>query len=351
MTPPLQLIFFIKRGRGPFLFALDTPLNLIFNDAVELLKINNLRTSFFTEAGEVKAVDGVSFSINKGETLCLVGESGSGKSVTALSIMRLIPRPGRIISGEVIYQGRDLLKFSAGEMREIRGKEISMVFQEPMTSLNPVFTIGNQIMEAVSLHQGLGKRDALNKAVEMLDLVGIADSERRVRDYPNQLSGGMRQRVMIAMALSCNPDLLIADEPTTALDVTIQAQILDLIKGLRERLGMSVLLITHDLGIVAETADTVAVMYAGEVVEFSGVKELFKKPSHPYSIGLLKSTPRLGTKTRERLVPIEGTVPSLIGLPEDCRFRDRCFKAEGCREGHPGLTEVEEGHFVRCFKT
>lgn len=318
---------------------------------MQLLNINNLRTSFFTEAGEVKAVDGVSFSINKGKTLCLVGESGSGKSMTALSIMRLIPRPGKIIDGEITYLGRDLLTLDEREMRTIRGKEISMVFQEPMTSLNPVFTIGNQIIEALALHQGLGKKEAHNKAVELLALVGIADAERRVSDYPNRLSGGMRQRVMIAMALSCNPGLLIADEPTTALDVTIQAQILDLIKGLRERLGMSVLLITHDLGIVAETADTVAVMYAGEIVEFTGVKELFKRPSHPYSIGLLKSTPRLGTKTRDRLVPIEGTVPSLIGLPDDCRFRDRCFKAEGCREGHPGLIEIEEGHFVRCYRS
>ena len=318
---------------------------------MELLKVNNLRTSFFTEAGEVKAVDGVSFSINKGETLCLVGESGSGKSMTALSIMRLIPRPGKIIGGEVIYQGQDLLKLADKEMRRIRGKEISMVFQEPMTSLNPVFTIGDQIMEAITLHQGLGKRDALDKAVEMLKLVGISDPERRVRDYPSQLSGGMRQRVMIGMALSCNPGLLIADEPTTALDVTIQAQILDLIKGLRERLGMSVLLITHDLGIVAETADMVAVMYAGEIVEFTDVKTLFRNPSHPYTIGLLNSTPKIGEKARERLIPIPGTVPSLIGLTEECRFRDRCYAAEGCPEGAPELVEVEEGHFVRCFKT
>lgn len=317
---------------------------------MELLNVNNLRTSFFTEAGEVKAVDGVSFSINKGETLCLVGESGSGKSMTALSIMRLIPRPGKIIGGEVFYEGKDLLKLADKEMRRIRGKEISMVFQEPMTSLNPVFTIGDQIMEAITLHQGLGKRDALDKAVEMLKLVGISDPERRVRDYPSQLSGGMRQRVMIAMALSCNPGLLIADEPTTALDVTIQAQILDLIKGLRERFGMSVLLITHDLGIVAETADMVAVMYAGEIVEFTDVKTLFRNPSHPYTIGLLNSTPKIGAKARERLIPIPGTVPSLIGLTEECRFKDRCYAAEGCPEGEPELVEVEEGHFVRCFK-
>lgn len=317
---------------------------------MELLKVNNLRTSFFTEAGEVKAVDGVSFSIEKGETFCLVGESGSGKSMTALSILRLIPRPGKIISGEVIYERNDLLKLSEPEMRKVRGKEISMVFQEPMTSLNPVFTIGDQIIEAITLHQGLGKRDALDKAVEMLKLVGIPDPERRVRDYPNQLSGGMRQRVMIAMALSCNPGLLIADEPTTALDVTIQAQILDLIKGLRERLGMSVLLITHDLGIVAETADKMAVMYAGEIVEFADVKTIFKKPSHPYTVGLLNSTPKIGA-TREKLIPIPGAVPSLIGLSEECRFRERCSKEEGCSEGHPELIEVEEGHFVRCYKS
>jgi peptide/nickel transport system ATP-binding protein len=314
------------------------------------LNVNNLRTSFFTAAGEVKAVDGVSFSIGKGETLCLVGESGSGKSMTALSIMRLVPRPGRIIGGEVIYEGRDILKLPESAMRKVRGREISMVFQEPMTSLNPVFTVGGQIVEAVTLHQGLGKRDALNKAVEMLRLVGIPDPERRARDYPGQLSGGMRQRVMIAMALSCNPGLLIADEPTTALDVTIQAQILDLIKDLRERLGMAVLLITHDLGIVAETADRVAVMYAGEIVEYADVRDIFKKPSHPYTVGLLNSTPRVGAKVKERLIPIPGTVPSLIGLPEGCRFKDRCYAAEGCPEGHPELVEVEEGHFVRCYK-
>lgn len=318
---------------------------------MELLKINNLRTSFFTEAGEVKAVDGVSFSIKKGETLCLVGESGSGKSMTALSIMRLVPRPGRIIGGEVNYQGRALLKLSEREMRDIRGKEISMVFQEPMTSLNPVFTIGDQIMEAITLHQGLKKKEALDKAVEMLKLVGIPDPERRVRDYPNQLSGGMRQRVMIAMALSCNPGLLIADEPTTALDVTIQAQILELIRDLRERLGMSVLLITHDLGIVAETADKVAIMYAGEVVEYADVKTVFRSPSHPYTIGLLNSTPKIGARAKERLIPIPGTVPSLIGLGEECRFKERCPVAEGCPEGHPELVEVKEGHFVRCFKS
>lgn len=317
---------------------------------MELLNVNNLKTSFFTEAGEVKAVDGVSFSIEKGETLCLVGESGSGKSMTALSIMRLVPKPGKIIGGEAVYQGKDILMLAEKEMRDIRGKEISMVFQEPTTSLNPVFTIGNQIMEAITLHQGLKKKEALDKAVEMLRLVGIPDPERRVKDYPNQLSGGMRQRVMIAMALSCNPGLLIADEPTTALDVTIQAQILDLIKGLRERLGMAVLLITHDLGIVAETADKVAVMYAGEIVEFADVKKLFKNPSHPYTIGLLNSTPKIGAKARERLIPIPGSVPSLIGLGEECRFKERCAVAEGCPGGHPELIEVEEEHFIRCYK-
>jgi len=318
---------------------------------MELLKITELKTSFFTEAGEVKAVDGVSFTIEKGETLCLVGESGSGKSMTALSIMRLVPRPGKIIAGEIMYQRKNLLTLTEREMRDIRGKEISMVFQEPMTSLNPVFTIGDQIMEAITLHQGLGKKDALAKTIDMLRLVGIPDSDRRVKDYPNQLSGGMRQRVMIAMALSCHPGLLIADEPTTALDVTIQAQILDLIGDLRKKLGMSVLLITHDLGIVAETADHVAVMYAGEIVESADVKTLFKNPSHPYTTGLLNSTPKLGTKAKERLVPIPGSVPSLIGLKEECRFKERCGSADGCPEGHPELIEVEEGHFVRCYKS
>ncbi|MBI4527924.1 MAG: ABC transporter ATP-binding protein [Deltaproteobacteria bacterium] len=317
----------------------------------ELIQVKDLRTSFFSSEGEVQAVCGVSFRIEEGKTLGLVGESGCGKSVTALSIMRLIPSPpGRIVGGEILYRGQNLLKLNGTAMRKIRGNEISMIFQEPMTSLNPVFTIGNQIGEAIRLHQGLGKRETKEKTIEMLRLVRIADPERRINDYPHQLSGGMRQRVMIAMALSCNPSLLIADEPTTALDVTIQAQILDLMRELQQRLGMSLLLITHDLGVVAEQADEVAIMYAGKIVERASAKEIFAHPLHPYTLGLLNSLPAIGGQKKKRLEAIPGVVPSPWELPTGCRFRDRCPKAAGvCAESEPELVEKRKDHWVACY--
>lgn len=316
-----------------------------------LIQVKDLRASFFTQNGEVRAVDGVSFAIDEGKTLGLVGESGCGKSVTALSIMRLIPSPpGKIVGGEILFRGQDLLKLNGAAMRKIRGNEISMIFQEPMTSLNPVFTIGNQIGEAIRLHQGLGKKETKEKTVEMLRLVKIADPERRINDYPHQLSGGMRQRVMIAMALSCNPSLLIADEPTTALDVTIQAQILDLMSELKDKLGMSLLLITHDLGVVAEQADEVAIMYAGKIVERADAREMFKRPQHPYTVGLLNSLPGVGGLKRKRLVAIPGVVPSPLELPGGCRFRDRCPKAAGiCAEAEPELAEKVKDHWAACY--
>ncbi|MEK6600787.1 MAG: ABC transporter ATP-binding protein [Candidatus Binatota bacterium] len=317
----------------------------------ELIRIRNLQSSFFTPDGEVRAVDGVSFEIEEGKTLGLVGESGCGKSVTALSILRLVPSPpGRVVGGEIFYRGRDLLKLKGEAMRKIRGNEISMIFQEPMTSLNPVFTIGNQIGEAIRLHQGLGKKETREKTIEMLQLVKIADPGSRIDDYPHQLSGGMRQRVMIAMALSCNPSLLIADEPTTALDVTIQAQILELMKELQEKLGMSLLLITHDLGVVAEQADEVAIMYAGKVVERAKAKAIFDRPLHPYTVGLLNSLPGVAGNKKKRLIAIPGMVPSPLELPSGCRFRDRCPKAAGiCAEGEPELVEKERDHWVSCY--
>jgi oligopeptide/dipeptide ABC transporter ATP-binding protein len=317
----------------------------------DLIEVKNLRTSFFTPEGEVRAVDGVSLEIGEGKTLGLVGESGCGKSVTSLSIMRLVPSPpGRIVGGEILYRGRDLLKLSNEEMRKMRGNEISMIFQEPMTSLNPVFTVGNQIGEAIRLHQGLGKRETRAKTIEMLRLVKIADAEARVDAYPHQLSGGMRQRVMIAMALSCNPSLLIADEPTTALDVTIQAQILELMKELQQRMGMALLLITHDLGVVAERADEVAIMYAGKIVERASAQAIFARPFHPYTVGLLNSLPGTGAKKKKRLDAIPGVVPSPLHLPNGCRFRDRCPKAQTiCAETEPPLVEKEPGHFVACY--
>jgi oligopeptide/dipeptide ABC transporter ATP-binding protein len=317
----------------------------------DLIQVKNLRTSFFTPEGEVRAIDGVSFAIGEGKTLGLVGESGCGKSVTSLSIMRLIPvPPGRIVGGEILYRGRDLLKLNNEEMRKIRGNEISMIFQEPMTSLNPVFTVGNQIGEAIRLHQGLGKRETRAKTIDMLRLVKIADPDSRVDAYPHQLSGGMRQRVMIAMALSCNPSLLIADEPTTALDVTIQAQILELIKELQQRLGMALLLITHDLGVVAERADEVAIMYAGKIVERARAQAIFARPFHPYTVGLLNSLPGTGAKKKKRLDAIPGVVPSPLNLPSGCRFRDRCPKAQAvCAETEPQLLEKEPGHWVACY--
>ena len=316
----------------------------------ELIHVKDLRTSFFTPEGEVRAIDGVSFAIDEGKTLGLVGESGCGKSVTSLSIMRLIASPpGKIVGGEIFYRGRDLLRLNNEEMRKIRGNEISMICQEPMTSLNPVFTVGNQIGEAIKLHQGLGKKATRAKTIEMLRLVKIADPESRVDAYPHQLSGGMRQRIMIAMALSCNPSLLIADEPTTALDVTIQAQILELMKELQAKIGMALLLITHDLGVVAEQADDVAIMYAGKIVEKTSAPAIFARPLHPYTIGLLLSLPGTGGAKKKRLDAIPGMVPSPLNLPSGCRFRDRCPKAAGiCAEGEPELLEKEAGHWVAC---
>jgi oligopeptide/dipeptide ABC transporter ATP-binding protein len=317
----------------------------------DLIQVKNLRTSFFTPEGEVRAIDGVSFEIAEGKTLGLVGESGCGKSVTSLSIMRLIPSPpGKIVGGEIIYRGRDLLKLGNEEMRKIRGNEISMIFQEPMTSLNPVFTVGNQIGEAIRLHQGLGKKETRQKTIEMLRLVKIADPESRVDAYPHQLSGGMRQRVMIAMALSCNPSLLIADEPTTALDVTIQAQILELMKELQQKIGMALLLITHDLGVVAEQADGVAIMYAGKIVERASTRAIFARPLHPYTVGLLNSLPGARGKKKKRLAAIPGVVPNPLHLPGGCRFRDRCPKAQPlCADAEPPLVEKESGHWVACY--
>ena len=318
-----------------------------------LLEIKGLKTHFFTEEGVVRAVDGIDLYIDKGETLGVVGESGCGKTVTALSIMKLIPMPpGKIVEGQMLYEGRDLVTLPPAQMRKVRGKEISMVFQEPMTSLNPVFTIGEQIAEAVRLHEGLGRRAAMDKTVEMLKIVHIPNPERRVKEYPHQLSGGMRQRVMIAMALSCNPKLLIADEPTTALDVTIQAQILELLNELKAKLGMAVLLITHDMGVIAETAQRVMVMYAGKVVEEAPVKDLFKEPLHPYTQGLLRSIPRIDTAAthKQRLEAIPGVVPSLLNLPQGCRFAPRCqFVKPMYTEKEPPLKEVKRGHKVACW--
>lgn len=315
-----------------------------------LLEVKNLKTYFFTDEGVVKAVDDVSFSLRRGESLGIVGESGSGKSVTALSIMRLIQDPpGKILGGEILFKGEDLLKKKEEEMRDVRGNKISMIFQDPMTSLNPVFTIGDQIMEAIILHQKLDKTSARRKAIEMLELVRIPEAEKRIDEYPHQFSGGMRQRVMIAMALSCNPEILIADEPTTALDVTIQAQIIELIKQLQKELGMSLILITHDMGVVAETCHNVVVMYAGKVVEYADVKTIFKNPAHPYTIGLLESVPRLDLR-KERLKAIEGQPPDLVALPNYCYYAERCpYRTEVCLKQIPELVEVEPGHYSRCI--
>jgi peptide/nickel transport system ATP-binding protein len=322
--------------------------------ADRLLDVKNLKTYFFTDEGVVRAVDGVDLYIEKGETLGVVGESGCGKSVTALSIMKLIPQPpGRIVEGEINYNGTNLVTLAPNKMRKIRGKEISMVFQEPMTSLNPVFTCGEQIAEALRLHEGLGRREAMDKTVDMLKLVHIPNAERRVKEYPHQLSGGMRQRIMIAMALSCNPKLLIADEPTTALDVTIQAQILELLNELKAKLRMAVMLITHDMGVIAETAQRVVVMYAAKVAEEAPVADLFKEPLHPYTQGLLRSIPRidLAATERRRLETIPGTVPTLRGeIAPGCRFAPRCpFVKSVCTEKDPVLKEVKPGHKVSCW--
>ena len=319
-----------------------------------LLSIKDLRTYFFTPEGVVRAVDGVDFDIPKGKTLGVLGESGCGKSVTALSIMRLVADPpGKIMSGSIEFGGRDLVQVSMSEMRKIRGNDISMIFQEPMTSLNPVYTVGDQIAETFVTHQGMTVKEAMDRSAEMLGMVGIPAPEKRVHEYPHQLSGGMRQRAMIAMALACRPQLLIADEPTTALDVTIQAQILKLILELQEELGMAVMMITHDLGVIAEVSDAVVVMYAGEVVEYSPIDTLFTDPQHPYTIGLMESIPKLGRKFttgKQNLKEITGMVPNLIRLPPGCLFEPRCSRAmQRCREERPRLVKLSEGHGVRCW--
>ena len=319
-----------------------------------LLEVKGLETYFFTDEGTVRAVDGIDLRIDKGETLGVVGESGCGKTVTALSVMRLVPQPpGRIVAGEIRYNGQDLLRLPPAQMRKVRGKEIAMIFQEPMTSLNPVFTCGEQIAEALRLHEGLGRRDAMDKTVELLKLVHISNPERRAREYPHQLSGGMRQRVMIAMALSCNPKLLIADEPTTALDVTIQAQILDLLNELKARFRMAVMLITHDMGVIAEIAQRVMVMYAARIAEEASALDLFKEPLHPYTQGLLRSIPRidLAATQKPRLETISGVVPTLKGdIPPGCRFAPRCPHVKSvCTEKDPVLKEVKPGHKVACW--
>jgi oligopeptide/dipeptide ABC transporter ATP-binding protein len=319
-----------------------------------VLEIKNLKTYFFTYEGVAKAVDGVTYRLAKGEPLGVVGESGCGKSVTALSILRLIPvPPGKVVDGEILFKGQSLLNLPEDEMRKIRGNRISMIFQEPMTSLNPVFTVGNQIQETFKLHQGLSKKDSLEKTVEMLKFVNIPTPEKCVERYPHELSGGMRQRVMIAMALACRPEILIADEPTTALDVTIQAQILDLMTKLKEELGMAIILITHNLGVIAEMVERVLVMYAGKIVEEAKTKRLFENPRHPYTMGLLKSIPRLGDKFRFgkiRLNEIPGVVPSLYDLPPGCKFSTRCPSVmEICREKEPELVEIGEGHYCSCW--
>ena len=318
-----------------------------------LLEVKNLKTGFKTDDGEFLAVDDVSFKLEKGKTLGIVGESGCGKSVTSLSIMRLIPNPpGRVVGGEILFNGKNLLNYSEEEMRKIRGNDIAMIFQEPMTSLNPVFTIGNQISEAIELHQkGLSKQQIREKTIEMLRLVNIPEPEKRVDEYPHQLSGGMRQRVMIAMALSCNPQLLIADEPTTALDVTIQAQILDLVRRLQREFNASMILITHDLGVVAETCDEVAVMYAGKIIEYGTVEDIFYRPKHQYTKGLLDSIPHFETgHRRERLETIKGLVPSMFDLPKGCRFSSRCKAVQDdCKIKQPDLLPFGGKHVAACI--
>jgi oligopeptide/dipeptide ABC transporter ATP-binding protein len=318
-----------------------------------LLEVKGLKTYFYTEDGVVRAVDGVDFEVYPGEVLGLVGESGCGKSVTSLSIMRLISKPGRVDAGEILLDGENLLDFSEEEMIKVRGNRISMIFQQPQTALNPVFKVGDQLAEVLSVHQDMGKDAGWNRAIALLKMVGVPDPERRVEAYPHELSGGMAQRVMIAMALACVPELLIADEPTTALDVTIQAQILDLMRDIRKEMGTSVILITHDLGVVAEMAERVAVMYAGEIVEQTDVNSLFDQPLHPYTLGLIGSIPVLG-EIKERLDVIPGSVPNLVNLPPGCRFAPRCqarskYGLSICAEVKPELEEVKPGHHVRCW--
>ncbi|MBF8267361.1 MAG: transporter ATP-binding protein [Dehalococcoidia bacterium] len=316
----------------------------------KLLDVKDLATYFFTPEGVVKAVDGITYDLNEGETLGLVGESGCGKSVSALSVMRLIAKPGKIAAGEVIFNGQNLLELSDDEMRHVRGKDIAMIFQEPMTSLNPVLTIGTQLIEPLMLHLHMDKQAALNRAAELLEMVGIPEAKPRLADYPHQYSGGMRQRVMIAMGLSCNPKILIADEPTTALDVTIQAQILELIQRLNKELGTSVLIITHNLGVVARYADRVNVMYAGKIIERGSSRDIYKHPRHPYTLGLLASVPRLDESVKEKLIPIEGFPPDLIELPKGCSFMARCrYAIDRCATEIPPLMAVSEGHTSACW--
>jgi oligopeptide/dipeptide ABC transporter ATP-binding protein len=323
------------------------------NGQAPLLEIRGLKTYFYTEDGVVKAVDGVDLAIQRGETLGLVGESGSGKSVSMFSVLRLIGAPGRIVDGEVVFDGQDLLKLSDADMQQLRGNRISMIFQQPLTSLNPVFRVGDQIAEVFEIHEGLSKDEARKRAVEMLRMVGIPDPARRAQAFPHEISGGQAQRIMIAMALATKPELLIADEPTTALDVTIQAQILDLMRALKQNANTTIIFITHDLGVVAEMADNVAVMYAGQVVEYTDVMRTFKAPKHPYTQGLLASIPVLGA-ARDRLEVIPGTVPNLVGMPPGCHFASRCTaRVEHglaiCAEIDPVLLPVDEGHIVRCW--
>ncbi len=318
---------------------------------MSLLSVRNLRITFATDRGEAAAVDGISFSVEAGQTLGLVGESGCGKTVTALSILRLLPPAGRIAGGEIEFQGMNLLALAERDMRRVRGKEIAMIFQEPMSSLNPVFTVGNQIAEAIRVHEGASRQEARRKTIELLDLVEIPDATRRVDEYPHQLSGGMRQRVMIAMALSCRPRLLIADEPTTALDVTIQAQILDLLSELQSRLGMALLLVTHDLGVIAQRASQAAVMYAGRIVETAAVDTIFARPLHPYTRGLLRSIPGTGQTRTRRLETIPGVVPGPFDLPSGCRFRDRCPSSiDRCAEVDPPVDEITSDHGAACIR-
>ena len=316
---------------------------------MSLLEVKDLKTYFYTDAGVAKSVDGVTFSVERGKVLGIVGESGCGKSVTSLSIMRLVdPTTGRYEGGSILFDGQDILKLPEKEMQKLRGNKISMIFQEPMTSLNPVFTIGYQIEESLMLHKGMDKKAARARAIELLEMVGIPEAAKRVDEYPHQLPGGMRQRVMIAMALAGDPELLIADEPTTALDVTIQAQILDLLKELQEKLHMSIIFITHDLGVIAEMADEVAVMYAGEIVEKAKTRELFDDPKHPYTVGLMDSIPDINQEV-ERLTTLEGLVPSLYDMPKGCHFAPRCkYACPECEEKHVELTDLEGGRQVRC---